>query len=280
MRLLLLSSLLLVTLKAAGLRVDHATVAGLDLKRLQSDFAAAGLPTQYGGKHPERTTEMALISFADGSYLELITKQKDADEKNFAANPWAKLIEHNAGPCAWAIQSHDVAADTSDLRGKGVSLQAAIRSGRTRPDGVHLEWETLQLGPNRGGFFPFLIHDFTPRANRVYSSGKPSAPQYAGVSKIVIAVEDLDSAVAKYRKAFNLAAPELAHEPSLGANTAAFAGTPVVLATPSSKGNWLAARLAKYGSIPCAFVIRKASSTAAPVQWLKIPSIEGRIGIE
>ena len=47
----------------------------------------------------------------------------------------------------------------------------------------------------RGVFFPFLIQDLTPRKYRVYPRGKPSAPDFTGVTKVVIVVKDLDSAV-------------------------------------------------------------------------------------
>ena len=41
-------------------------------------------------------------------------------------------------------------------------------------------------------FFPFLIHDFTPRELRAYPSGKPLTTEFTGVAKVVLAVKDLD----------------------------------------------------------------------------------------
>ena len=60
---------------SADLHVDHVTIAGRDLKALRAEFASAGIRTDYGGKHTNGLTEMALASFADGSYLELIAAQ-------------------------------------------------------------------------------------------------------------------------------------------------------------------------------------------------------------
>src|ERR1700682_2699159 len=79
----------------AQLKVDHVTVAGRDLAALRRMFADLGLPTEYGGKHSNGITEMALSSFPDGSYLELIAPQTGAD-----ASPhyWGKFMAGKAGP--------------------------------------------------------------------------------------------------------------------------------------------------------------------------------------
>ncbi|HLJ46623.1 MAG TPA: VOC family protein [Bryobacteraceae bacterium] len=263
---------------ALMIKVDHATVAGLDIAKLQAEFVKLGLPMEYGGRHPNRTTEMAAISFPDGSYLELIAKQKDADEKSFATGPWAKLIEANVGPAAWAIRTDDPAGDVKRLRAEGIRADDPEPGGRTRPDGVRLEWQTIQVGEHRGTFFPFLIHDVTPHENRVYLKGKPSVPEFSGVSKVIIAVANLDEAIARYRKAFALPAPHKSVDSDLGATLASFEGTPVVLAAPASKDGWIADRVAKYGDLPCAFVIK--GKKPGKTRWLKLEGVGGRIGIE
>lgn len=256
-----------LTVQAAELKVDHVTLAGLDLRKMQKDLAAAGLPSEFGGKHANRATEMAIVSFGDGSYIELIAKQPDADPKSFAQHAWAKFIETNAGPCAWAVRPANLTAEVDRLRAAGAGVDDITPSGRTRPDGVRLEWETAQPHGDRGGFFPFLIHDLTPRENRVYPSGRPNAPHYTGISKVVIAVKDLDGAIAKYRKAYNLDAPRTETDARLGATTASFDGTPVVLATPASSQGWMAARIVKYGDLPCEFGIR--NSKTGEMKWIR-----------
>src|ERR1700687_3045854 len=86
---------------AADLKIDHVTVAGKDLKAMQATLAALGIPSEYGGPHSNHATEMALTSFPDGSYLELIALQDKPDEKAVAAHYWSKQIQGNAGPAAW-----------------------------------------------------------------------------------------------------------------------------------------------------------------------------------
>jgi catechol 2,3-dioxygenase-like lactoylglutathione lyase family enzyme len=238
--------LLAASVFAADLKVDHITIAGRDLKQLQSQFAAAGIPSEYGGKHTNGLTEMAIASFADGSYLELIAAQEPTGA---AEHYWGKFIDANAGPCAWAVSVPDVAA--------AVPGSHPARSGRLRPDGVKLEWESASMGPEpQGTFFPFFIHDLTPRERRAFPRGKPSAPRYSGVAHVVIGVRDLDLGIDRYRKAFHLSVPKRLDDETLQAHLAFFEDTPVVLASPLMAGTALAARLAKFGESPYAFVLQ------------------------
>ena len=126
---------------------------------------------------------MALASFPDGSYLELIAIQPKADPAALAAHYWHKFMEADAGPCAWAIRPADFSGEVERLRKAGVSVTDPRRAARKRPDGVELDWETAQVGPTNGGFFPFMIHDFTPRDNRAFPSGKPATTEWSGRRK-------------------------------------------------------------------------------------------------
>src|SRR6266542_3484650 len=101
---------------AADSRVDHVTIAGQDLKSMQAELASVGIPTVYGGPHSNHATEMALASFPDGSYLELMGIQPNADAAAVASHSWAKALKENAGPCAWAIREKDLAAEVKRLK--------------------------------------------------------------------------------------------------------------------------------------------------------------------
>ncbi len=267
-------------LPAADLKIDHVTVAGKDLKAMQATLAALGIPTEYGGPHGNHATEMALTSFPDGSYLELIAIQSHADPAAVAAHYWSKHMENDAGPAAWAVRPQDLAAEVKRLQAAGVAVSAPTRAGRARPDGVRLEWETANvgIGPN-GVFFPFLIRDFTPREQRAYPSGKPSTEDFSGVARVVIAVRDLEAAVKRYREAYGLPAPVEQDDTSFGARLAFFPGTPAVLATPVNGQSWLAARVKNIGEGPCAFILHarnaksyrvtsKSTWSGAAISWL------------
>jgi catechol 2,3-dioxygenase-like lactoylglutathione lyase family enzyme len=245
----LLGLIFAVTAMGADLKVDHITVAGSDLAALRGMFAKAGIETEYGGKHSNGSTEMALASFPDGSYLELIAPQPGHDA---SAHYWGPFMLKNGGPCAWAITSADIAADERRLKGAGIAVQST-RNGRVRPDGVELKWETANVGPgSAGSFFPFLIHDETPRERRVYPSGKPTSTKISGVEYVVIAVRDLKEAVAKYRAAFGLGEATARENRDFGGTLAYFPDSPVILATGHG---WIAERLKQFGEAPCAFVL-------------------------
>ena len=252
--------------QSGALRVDHVTIAGRDLKDLRERFAAAGIRTEYGGKHTNGLTEMALASFADGSYLELMAAQ---DPKAGApSHYWGKFIDGDAGPCAWAMASSDIDADAK-LYGRQITA-----GGRKRPDGTELAWRTLSIGQGiQGTFFPFLIQDVTARELRAYPSGKPTMPEEGGVATVYIAVRNLEDAIARYRKMFHLPEPARSTDSYLGAHLAAFTGTPIVLAAPA--GGWLEQRLKAFGEAPCAFVLKGEGKGS--VHWLPISGM--KIGV-
>jgi catechol 2,3-dioxygenase-like lactoylglutathione lyase family enzyme len=241
---------------AVELKIDHVTVAGAKLESMRQAFTAAtGLATEYGGRHANHATEMALTSFPDGSYVELMGIQAQADPAAVAAHEWRKFLENNAGPCAFAIRSGSPA---------GVPVKSPQRSGRARPDGTRLEWETTDIGSGvRGTFFPFLIRDLTPRENRAFLKGQPTTRKALGVAKVVVGVRDLEAAIALYRRAFQLSAPRRQRDAEFGAELAWFEGTPVVLAQGLAKDSWLARRVSEFGDGPCAFVLRSAGGLAA-----------------
>jgi hypothetical protein len=274
MRYALMLALCVVSLAAADLKVDHVTAAGNNLKQLQQHLSAIGIETVYGGPHSNGATEMALASFPDGSYLELMAPLPNAGPQALERQPWIKFMKAGAGPCAWAVREKDVAAEVKRLRAAGIAVSEPIRNGRDRPDGVHLDWETAQVGtePN-GTFFPFLIHDFTPREQRAFPQGKPVNKDFAGVTKVVIAVRDLDAAVERYSQAYGTPPAIKQVDQAFGAHLALLGGTPVVLAQPLTADSWLAERLAEFGEAPCAFVLnqqRGRYQAAATTRWFGV----------
>jgi hypothetical protein len=249
--------LLPALLAAAALKIDHVTIAGRDLKAMQAGLERVGIATIYGGAHANGVTEMAMVPFPDGSYLEAIALQPKADPAGAAKHEWARFLNESAMPAAWALQAPDLEAEGQRLRATGVEISAPVRAGRNRPDGVKLEWETVNVGTeDRGTFFPFLIHDITPRAERAFPRGKPRQSEFGGIAFVVIAVRDLDSAVARYRKAFGLSAPQMQEDRKFGAKVAVMGNAPVILAQPLSSSSWIAERIQQFGEGPCGFILR------------------------
>jgi hypothetical protein len=279
-------------LGAADMTIDHVTVAGKDLKQMEANLAAVGIKCEYGGPHSNHATQMALTSFPDGSYLELIALQEQPDPQALAAHYWSKQMEANAGPCAWAVRGKDLEAEVKRLQAAGVAVSSPARSGRVRPDGARLDWEAAQVGkePN-GTFFPFLIRDFTPRPQRAFPGGKPTTKDFGGITRVVIAVRDLKAAVTRFREAYGLPDPIQQADAGFEAHLAFLGGTPVVLAAPLNPQSWLAARLDQFGEGPCAFILRvrkegpyKAASKTrwfgADVSWFDTGKLGWRLGYE
>ncbi len=239
------------SVNGADLEIDHVTVAGTHLDAMRAAFTAAtGIPTEYGGPHANQVTEMALASFPDGSYLELMGVQQRAAPTAVAAHTWSQFLRDDGGPCAFALRASDVNTEVARLKKAGIRVGAAEKSGRTRPDGVALSWETADVGPGpRGSFFPFLIRDITPRENRVYPSVKPTASRFRGIGRVIIGVRDLEGSIGQYRKAFDLPAPMRQRNETFGADLAWFEGTPVVLAAAWTSDSWLARRIAQFGGL-------------------------------
>jgi hypothetical protein len=279
-------------LTAAELKIDHATVAGSDLKKMQAALTAVGLSSIYGGAHTNHTTEMALISFPDGSYLEMMAIVPGADRKLLAEHVWSQYLAGDAGPCAWAVREPDMDAEIRRLEAAGVEVSPPEKSGRQRPDGVRLEWQTANVGPSvRGTFFPFLIQDFTPRDERAFPQGKPSNRDFRGVSRVVIAVKNLDEAIERYRRAYGGAMPRKEVDRDFGARLALVGGAPVVLAQPLTADSWLGKRLQRFGEAPCAFLLstslaQRFRTTAKArwfddqIDWFDAAALGWRLGLE
>ena len=267
------------TLGAAELKIDHATVCGMNLDTIRAALTGAiGVPTEYGGPHSNHATEMALVSFPDGSYLELMGIQPKADPAAVAKHEWNRFLRNNAGPCAFAMHVTDIAREVQDLKSAGIAAGEPETAGRTRPDGTKLVWQTASVGPPpRGSLFPFLIADRTPRDLRAYPGGKPTTDRFAGIAQVVIGVPDLDRAIDGYRKAFRLQAPMRQKDTVFGAR-AWFQGTPIVLAE----------RAGKYGDAPIAFLLAKGNGGIAggrsdwfghKVFWMDDAKLGWRLGI-
>jgi hypothetical protein len=240
---------------AMDLRIDHATIAARDLEPLRQAFEAVGLLSAYGGAHSTGGTHMAQIGFDDGSYIELIA----AREPGQYGGKWARQIEADAGPCAWAAGAAGIAAEAARVAALGVPVVGPVPMERVRPDGERVAWELAYLGSGTpGNLLPFLIEDRTPRALRVLPTPGVAGSELRGIAQVVLAVEALEPASDLFRRVYGWDAPTLADDAAFGARLARFAGTPVTLAEPlpdAAASDWLRARLARFGPLPCALLL-------------------------
>jgi hypothetical protein len=218
---------------------------------------------------------MALASFPDGSYLELLALQPHTGAGVMERHAWSRFIQGDAGPCAWAVSTNDLDGELRPLRAAGIPVQGPVSNGRLRPDGVRLEWETAAPGAGpAGSFFPFLIRDITARDLRAFPQGAPGNRDFRGIARVVLAVRNLDAAAVRYRQAFGLAAAVKHTDPAFGAQLGMPAGAPIVLAQPLDPDSWLGMRLEKFGEAPCAILLEAvdAQPHAGGIQsrWLDL----------
>src|ERR1700722_12871142 len=123
MRFLLVPMITALAVSGADLKIDHVTFAGEHLEAMRKAFTAAtGIPTEYGGPHANHVTEMALASFPDGSYLELMGIQQGADPAGVSAHTWSQALSNNGGPCAFALRVADVNVEIERLKKAGIHV--------------------------------------------------------------------------------------------------------------------------------------------------------------
>jgi hypothetical protein len=163
-------------------------------------------------------------------------------------------MNDDAVTCAWAVGTNVVLQEVDRLKKAGVPVKSPESGSRKRPDGMSIEWKTADVGSGTpGSTLPFMIEDETPRAWRVQISASVQGSPLTGIENVVLGVNNLDAAVALFKKAYGWSDPLLETQKDIG-KMAYFPGEPVILAAPAG-GGWLADRLAKYGESPVAYLL-------------------------
>jgi hypothetical protein len=180
-------------------QLDHVVLVARDLKTAIADHRRRGFTVTQGGEHADGVTHNALISFADGSYLELVAF-RDLDRA--LTHRWWKVAADGGGLADFALLSDDLAADSAALA--ELVKTPPKDGGRIRPDGVELKWRTAVLKPP----LPFVIEDITARDLRVPGG---AAAQHAngatGIASLVIGAIDIGDAEWRYAELRKRGAP-------------------------------------------------------------------------
>jgi hypothetical protein len=237
--------------KSVVLELDHVSICGSNLDALRQDFTDVGLTPDLGGPHGNGITQMASIGFDDGTYIELIAPIKPGVT---AGSDWSKFMSEDAVTCAWAVGTNVLLQEVDRLKKAGVAVKGPDSGSRKRPDGMSIEWKTADVGNGTpGSTLPFVIEDETPRAWRVQISASVQGSPLTGVENVVLGVNNLDAAIALFKKTYGWSDPLLETQKDIG-KMAYFPGEPVILAAPAGGGR-LADRLAKYGESPVAYLL-------------------------
>jgi catechol 2,3-dioxygenase-like lactoylglutathione lyase family enzyme len=169
--------------------IDHVVIAVRDLARASADYARLGFTVTPGGEHTGGATHNALVSFADGSYLELIAfREPDRPQEH----KWWGRFAKGEGTVDFALLTDDVQAEATRLQAAGIATDDPQDGGRLRPDGQRIAWRNLSLAAP-GSPLPFVIEDVTERALRVPpGAATEHANGATGVAGLVLLVADLD----------------------------------------------------------------------------------------
>ena len=249
--------------KSVVLEIDHASICGSNLDTLQKIFTDAGLTPDLGGPHGNGVTQMAIIGFNDASYLELIAPIKPGAS---AGSDWSKFMSDDAVTCAWAVGTNVLLQEVERLKKVGVPVKTPERGSRKRPDGMSIEWMIADVGPGTpGSTLPFIIEDQTPRTWRVQTSASVQGAPVNGIENVVLGVNNLETSIALFRKAYGWAEPLTETQKDFG-KLAYFPGEPVILAAPSG-GGWLSERLGKFGESPVAYLLDTRDFPAASKRY-------------
>jgi catechol 2,3-dioxygenase-like lactoylglutathione lyase family enzyme len=228
--------------------IDHVVIVVRDLAQATEDYTHLGFTVTPGGEHADGATHNALISFADGTYLELIAfKEPDRAQ----AHPWWPRLSAGEGLADFALRSNDLAADAQAWQSHGLHLQGPADGGRQRPDGQRLEWRTVRFMDYPA--LPFVIQDLTPREWRVPGGDatKHTLP-VTGIVGVTVATSRLAPVSQAYAALLGNA---IAHDPTT--NVYAMGGQWIMLADGAAdpKGE-VSAYLARFGDEPFSVALK------------------------
>lgn len=245
------------------LGIDHLVIVVSDLDTAIKSYAELGFTVVPGGRHPVGTHN-ALISLADGAYIELIAF--------YEANPehrWWKPLGRGGGLVDVCMQTDDLNADTQAFRRAGVVIDDPTPLTRTRPDGYRLKWVLSIPREGHRGVAPFLIQDETPRDERIPRE-TTHATQVTGICTLTIGVADVSAVRSWYAQTLRQPGQDIQRE-ELDASGVRFTIGPHTLdfvaprGTQSPFGEWLRAR----GPSPYAATLKTGSGRVGPLDETK-----------
>lgn len=181
--------------------IDHVVVVVQTLEEAARDYAALGFTVTPGGTHADGKTHNALITFADGSYIEMLAF---LDREHSHDHPWRHRLDEGEGIEDFAVASDALEADVARMRSEdepaGLEMGPVVDGGRRRPDGQELRWRTVRFRQRPGdAALPFIIQDVTARELRVPGG---AATQHrlpvAGIAGVTVVVRDLEPASERY----------------------------------------------------------------------------------
>ena len=137
--------------------LDHILLGCNDLQRGISFVEQhTGVRAAFGGVHPGRGTQNALLSLGTRRYLEIIAPDPQQTSSSSELNAELKELSEPR-LVGWAAHPGDVQVLAADLARAGVAAEGPTPGSRKRPEGSVLHWKTLKLKDDANGLLPFFI---------------------------------------------------------------------------------------------------------------------------
>jgi hypothetical protein len=182
-------------------QLDHVVLVVRDLAFATADHRRRGFTVTPGGEHADGVTHNALITFADGAYLELVAFR---DPARALTHRWWQIAADGGGFADFALLSDDLDADAAALA--DLVKTPPKEGGRIRPDGVELTWRTAVLKPP----LPFVIEDITPRELRVPGGAAAEHANGAtGIASVILGAVDIGDTEWRYAALRERGAPNV-----------------------------------------------------------------------
>ena len=144
--------------------LDHVLLGCRDLDQgITFVESHTGVRAAFGGVHPGRGTQNALLSLGERHYLEIIAPDPQQEmPQNRVPGTGPDLVtelKSLASPrlVGWAVHPGSLADFAKKLRAAGIAFHGPTRGSRKRPGGRLLEWQTLNLDKDDSGLLPFFI---------------------------------------------------------------------------------------------------------------------------
>ncbi|MBZ9676293.1 VOC family protein [Mesorhizobium sp. ES1-1] len=139
-----------------SVELDHILWAAPDLDAGSALIGRlTGVTPARGGSHPGFGTRNSLLSLG-GIYLEIISPDPAQSLEGNRGGSIAALAE--PGLATFAVRTTDLDAYAAAAARAGIRTRGPIEMGRTRPDGVRLDWACLYIEDTVfGEMIPFGI---------------------------------------------------------------------------------------------------------------------------
>jgi hypothetical protein len=147
--------------------IDHFMLGYYDLaKGIEWFKRHTGIEPVFGGRHPGRGTQNAMVSLSPNVYLEIIAPDPDQPVNVFTEQ--LEQIKTVPALITWAMATNDIQRLKTEMQNDKISPSDIVEGSRKREDGSTLKWKMFYAKTTDTRYFfpsaiPFFIEwEHTP----------------------------------------------------------------------------------------------------------------------